>query len=194
MSTQLVHFIQPMLAKEAKVPFFDDHWLFETKWDGYRAIAELKGDNVLLYSASGAVFNDRYPHLVEALRGLNLQAVLDGQIETGDPDTLPRYHVFDILYKDQHRLEDQPLLWRKQLLKQVVRSGPYIRYSEHVRGEGIVLFQKTLQEHAKGIMGKKADSPYREGVRTSDWLKIINRLTEKQPSSKANDYAQNKKR
>ena len=51
--------IKPMLASlhEGK-PFDGKEWLFEMKWDGYRAIAQKKGNTVLLYSRNGLMFSD----------------------------------------------------------------------------------------------------------------------------------------
>ena len=69
-------------------------------------------------------------------------------------------------------MEDQPLLWRKQLLKGNLRPHDTIRYCDHVRSNGIALFQKALLESMEGIMGKRLDSAYHEGQRSPDWLKI----------------------
>lgn len=187
MSTKLATYIQPMLAREVREPFSDEHWIYEVKWNGYRAIAELKGDDVRLYSRSGEIFNDAYPTLVEALKSLNLHGVLDGEIvavdQTGRSDirlleqydggqSSLRFQVFDLLYKDGHCLEDQPLLWRKQLLKMILRTGDLVRYNDHVRGNGIAFFQEARDSAQEGIMGKRVDSIYVEGQRSSDWLKI----------------------
>lgn len=177
-----------MLAKEVSEPFSDEHWLYEVKWDGYRAIAELQKDHVRVYSRSGQLFNDDYPELIKALQDLRLNAVLDGEIIALDaegksnlrlleqyreqPGLTLRFQVFDLLYKDDHCLEDQPLLWRKQLLKAVLRNGEHIRYSDHVRGNGIAFFRDALGNAREGIMGKRADSVYSEGHRSPDWLKI----------------------
>jgi bifunctional non-homologous end joining protein LigD len=177
-----------MLAREVREPFSDDHWLYEVKWDGCRAIAELKGDEVRLYSRNGLLLNPTYPGLVAALKSLNLDAVLDGEIVAmdragksnlglleqydGQPSITLCYQVFDLLYKDGHLLEDQPLLWRKQLLKGVLRLNEQVRYCDHVRSSGLALFQKAMLESMEGIMSKRLDSTYHEGMRSPDWLKI----------------------
>jgi bifunctional non-homologous end joining protein LigD len=188
MVARLTTFIHPMLAREVREPFSDEHWLYEVKWDGCRAIAELKGTEVRLYSRTGLLLNPTYPGLVAALRGLNLDAVLDGEIVAmdqagksnlhlleqyeGQSSITLCYQVFDLLYKDGHLLEDQPLLWRKQLLKGVLRPNEQIRYCDHVRSNGLALFQKALRGSMEGIMGKRLDSTYHEGQRSGDWLKI----------------------
>src|ERR1700744_5170467 len=191
MSIRSDTFIRPMLAKEVREPFTDDHWIYEVKWDGYRAIAELHGDQVRLYSRSGADFAPLYPNLVDALRGLNLDAVFDGEIIAVDadarsclefleqyphrPELALRYQVFDLLHKDGHRLEDQPLLWRKQLLREILRPSEQVRYSEHVRGNGVAFFREAVASGLEGVMGKRLDSAYAEGQRSPDWLKIKTR-------------------
>src|SRR5688572_11296589 len=69
-----------MLASLTSEPFDDENWLFEIKWDGYRAIAELQGKEVKLYSRNGISFLPLYPAVVDGLASLNLNAVLDGEI------------------------------------------------------------------------------------------------------------------
>ena len=69
-----------MLAKETKDPFDSKDWLFEIKWDGYRAIAEVKDDKIKLYSRNGITFENSYPIVVRALKKINADAVLDGEI------------------------------------------------------------------------------------------------------------------
>jgi bifunctional non-homologous end joining protein LigD len=69
-----------MLAKEVNAPFDDKDWVFEMKYDGFRAIAELRGKKVKLYSRNGNSFNEAYPLVTAALAELNLDAVIDGEI------------------------------------------------------------------------------------------------------------------
>src|SRR5690606_25675803 len=72
--------IKPMLAYLIDKPFDGKEWLFETKWDGYRAIAEIRGDQVELYSRNFLSFNTRFKALIEPLRELAVDAILDGEI------------------------------------------------------------------------------------------------------------------
>jgi bifunctional non-homologous end joining protein LigD len=194
MAGKLQHYVRPMLATETKEAFSDDQWIYEIKWDGYRAIAELKGSTVRLYSRNGLSFNETYPQIAEALGKLKLNAVLDGEIVALDdkgrphfqllqqfkenPQTVLQFQVFDLLYKDGHSLEEQPLLWRKQLLKNTLKAGGLIKYCDHIRGDGERFFREAVSLGQEGVMGKKADSVYQEGARTRDWLKIKNRKEE----------------
>ena len=140
----------PMLAKETATAFDDKDWLYEIKWDGYRAIADLSKKEIALYSRNGNSFLNDYPVLVNALKKINHKAVLDGEIvvlnEEGYPDfqkiqhyedntDFPlQYYVFDLLQLNGHSLEQQPLIERKKLLKKLIGNDPVIKFSDHVVG------------------------------------------------------------
>ena len=72
--------VKPMLATLVDEPFDAPEWLFEVKWDGYRAIAEVRPEGIALYSRNHKPFEERFAPLVESLRGLGHEAVLDGEI------------------------------------------------------------------------------------------------------------------
>ncbi len=182
-----------MLAKESASAFDDEDWIFEIKWDGFRAIAEISHKRVELYSRNGNSFVHAYPGIVEALGKLKKSAVLDGEIvvlnEDGMPDFqklqhyednthLPLvYYVFDLLTLEARNLEKLPLLERKQLLMKLVGKNPVIRFSDHVTGTGKDFFVISTERNLEGIMAKKADSEYYPGRRTNEWLKIKNHKT-----------------
>ncbi|MEO6539352.1 MAG: DNA ligase D [Ferruginibacter sp.] len=179
-----------MLARETDEAFDDAAWLYEIKWDGYRAIAEISTDHVELYSRNGNSFKDRYPLLVDNLKKIRHEAVLDGEIvvlnEKGFPDfqkiqhyedntNFPMvYYVFDLLSLNNQSLYDQPLIERKKLLKKLLGKNPMVRFSDHVSGTGIEFFNASVDNNLEGIMAKKADSQYYPGKRTNDWLKVKN--------------------
>src|SRR6516225_4462105 len=87
---KILTFVHPMLAKEADEPFDNKDWIFEVKWDGYRAISEVNKNTASLYSRNGNPFNLRYPSVIEELRKLNRRLILDGEIvvldDYGKPD------------------------------------------------------------------------------------------------------------
>jgi len=177
-----------MLAKETDAPFSDKDWLYEIKWDGYRAIAEVHDENVRLYSRNGNTFDASYPYIFESLQALGIDAVLDGEIvamdENGksdfqllqqyDPDsTIPlHYKVFDLLELNGTDTTDLPLTERKALLKKLLPKHPLIDYSDHIEARGEDFFNAARSKDLEGIMAKKADSLYHTGTRTSEWLKI----------------------
>ena len=70
----------PMLATLVDKPFDADNWLFEVKWDGYRAVAHCRGKKVSVISRNNKSFNEKFYPITAALEQLNLHAVLDGEI------------------------------------------------------------------------------------------------------------------
>lgn len=186
--------ISPMLAVTVKKPFDDPDWLFEVKWDGYRAIAEIRESGVSLYSRNGISFEKKFFPVVESLRKFDFEAVLDGEVvvvdDQGRPDfgllqDYPKsgsgrliYYVFDLLHFKGHDLTALPLLHRKELLKNILPSLPKIRFSDHVRQEGVLFFQAAVQKGLEGIVAKQAMSAYETGKRSRNWLKIKSRLTQ----------------
>ncbi|MEO5783156.1 MAG: non-homologous end-joining DNA ligase, partial [Ginsengibacter sp.] len=183
-----------MLAKEAEQPFDDNNWLYEIKWDGYRAIAELENKDVKLYSRNGITFENSYPIVVQELKKIKDNVVLDGEIvvlnDEGHPDfqLLQHYEsnthrpinycVFDILSVNGYSTCELPLIQRKELLKDVIKKNEVIKYSDHIEENGIAFFKASTRNNLEGIMAKKADSQYYIGKRTNEWLKIKNHKTQ----------------
>ncbi len=182
-----------MLAKLHDDIFSDPDWVYEIKWDGYRAVAEVKGDKTRLYSRNGLSFQYEYPVIYDALAKMKADVVLDGEVvalnEHGMPsfqnlqqsrlneDVVLIYYVFDILYRDGKSLRNLPLLERKAILKQLPFND-VIKYCDHVQGEGEAFFEAAKRQGLEGIIAKRADSTYKEGARSSNWLKIKHMLTD----------------
>lgn len=185
---KLDEYIPAMLAKETDTPFSKKDWIYEIKWDGYRAIAEVNNAEVKLYSRNGNSFLSNYPEVVDALSKLKLNAVLDGEIvvlnDDGNPDfqklqhydhfrNYPLlYYVFDLLELNGEKLYALPLIERKKLLQQTLKKNDVIKYSDHVEERGEDFFEIIKQKNLEGIMAKKKSSEYYPGKRSSDWLKI----------------------
>jgi bifunctional non-homologous end joining protein LigD len=190
---KLEKYIEPMLASLGDDAFDNENWVFELKWDGYRAIAEVEKKNVKLYSRNGLSFNERYPSLVNELQKLDMNAVLDGEVVVFNEDNRPDFqklqhydenqhlplvfYVFDILSLNNKDLKNLPLTERKEILKKNLRTNEFIRYSDHVEEKGKAFFAQVKKSNLEGIMAKKADSQYVTGVRTKEWLKIKHTLT-----------------
>jgi bifunctional non-homologous end joining protein LigD len=180
--------IQPMLATLAETAFDRDGWLFEVKWDGYRAIAEVEPPGVRLYSRNHISFNDRYPTIVASLRRLKRQAVLDGEIVVLDRQGRSRfqllqnyqktgagplqYYVFDLLELGGKDLRREPLRRRRELLAPLIKDLPGVALSEAIEANGASFFQAAVEHGLEGIMAKDAASAYSEGRRSRSWLKI----------------------
>lgn len=188
------HAIRPMLATPVNEAFDDPDWLFEVKWDGYRAIAELRDGEVSLYSRNQIPLHRKFPPIVEALRRCGFEAVLDGEIvvvdERGHPDFQLLqdyresrnghllYYIFDLLYFQGHDLTGLPLLTRKELLKRVLPPMPHLRFSDHVRDEGSLFFRVVREKGLEGILAKHSRSTYQVGKRSRHWLKVKSRPTQ----------------
>ncbi len=175
--------ISPMLATLIDEPFDKEGWIFEIKWDGYRAL----GSKENLISRGQKSFNQRFPTILDALKHLPGSFVLDGEIVLFDAkgrsdfqllqnyykrkEGTPYYCVFDLLSLNGKDLCDRPLIERKALLKKLVRGSKLIRYSNHIETKGKTLFRAVKKRGLEGIIAKKADSAY-QFHRTRDWLKI----------------------
>ena len=85
--------IKPMLATLVDKPFDNKDWLFEIKWDGYRALAYADGKKVELVSRNKKPFTDKYETVRQALQKANLQAVLDGEIVAVDEKGLANFQL-----------------------------------------------------------------------------------------------------
>ncbi|MBC7849439.1 MAG: DNA ligase D [Chitinophagaceae bacterium] len=183
-------FIEPMLASITKTPFDDPEWIYEIKWDGYRAVAELQNGNVRFYSRNGIDFSSRFPAILQSLKKLKIDAVLDGEIVLLNDKNMPDfqklqhyenhlnlpliYYVFDMLSFKGKDLLNLPLIERKELLKKLLKKNPVIRYCDHIDEEGMGFLDQAKKQGLEGIMAKRKDSLYKKGYRSKDWLKIKN--------------------
>lgn len=180
--------VDPMKALLVDAPFSREGWLFEPKWDGYRAVAEIEGSAARLYSRRGLPLGPRYPELVSALAGLGRYAVLDGEIVALDPEGRPVfqwlqdwagrrrgalvYYVFDLLYLDGRDLRGLPLRRRKETLRAVLPDLPGVRFGGHVEEAGERFFKEAARLGIEGMVAKDASSPYEEGRRSGRWIKV----------------------
>ena len=180
------HQVKPMLATLIDEPFNDPDWIFEIKWDGFRALAELRGSQVSIYSRNQLSFNERFPFLVRDLAQLNIDAVVDGEIVVLDKEGKSHFqmlqnnqteeniyfYVFDILFLKGRDLRSLPLVERKSILKSVLKKNSHVRYLEDVDAEGVKFFNLCKKKGLEGIIGKKKESLYETGQRSKAWVKI----------------------
>jgi bifunctional non-homologous end joining protein LigD len=186
--------VKPMLATVAEEPFDHPDWIFEVKWDGYRAVAEVREGAVSLYSRNGISFNKKFFPVAESLRKFGFDAVLDGEVVVVDDQGRPDfqmlqhyqdsgsgqllYYVFDLLYFRGHDLTGLPLLRRKELLKKILPSTPRIKFSDHVWNEGVLFYNVAKEKGLEGIIAKHSQSAYETGRRSRQWLKLKTRLSQ----------------
>lgn len=177
-----------MLGTLVEAAFDREGWIFEIKWDGFRAIAEVDGGRVKLYSRNFTSFNERFAPVVTALEKLRHRAVLDGEIVAVDEkgrssfqllqnyqrtgEGRLRYVVFDILSLDGKDLKNLPLVERKKILKTVLPKSTLIMFSKHVAETGKSFFAAAKKAGLEGIMAKDGQSSYQVGVRSMAWQKI----------------------
>lgn len=184
-----------MKAQLTDLPAFDSpDWIFEIKWDGYRAIAEIDKKGNKLYSRNGLTFDKAYPKIFDALKKIKKKMILDGEIVVFDEKGRPnfqklqnyksndkfviQYYVFDCIELDGKRITDLPVTERKQILQKVLPKSDLILYCDHVDSEGKLLFREMKKMNLEGMIAKRKTSRYYIGKRTSDWLKIKNIQTQ----------------
>ncbi len=185
--------MKPMLATLVKEPFDDKDWIFETKWDGFRAIAH-KSKKVELLSRNEKSFNLRFPQIVKELEQLPGNFIVDGEIVIFDEkkrssfqllqnynDTkkgIPRFCIFDLMSYQGKDLTHLPLSKRKELLKKILgkKKWKHLIFSDHVDKKGKQLFEKAKKKNLEGIIAKRKNSSYQPSVRSRDWLKIKTKM------------------
>jgi bifunctional non-homologous end joining protein LigD len=188
------HGIKPMLATLVKEPFDHLDWIFEVKWDGYRAIAEIRDGDVSLYSRNRISLNQKFIPITDSLRKFGFEAVLDGEIVVVDDEGRPDfqmlqnysksgsghllYYVFDLLHFRGHDLTNLSLIRRKELLKKILPSDPEIKFSDHIGKEGVLFFNVVKEKGLEGIIAKHSQSAYLMGRRSRQWLKVKTQLTQ----------------
>jgi len=190
--------ITPMLATPVEKPFDSAEWLFEIKWDGYRAVAFVENGKVRLVSRNQNDLTGQYSELQDLSKLVKAKtAILDGEIAAldeqgrasfslmqqrtgirsggrrtaGRSDVPIVYYVFDLLYADGYDLRRVALEERKQALAKLVKTNELIRLSEHFPERGIALFEAAKQQGLEGILAKHRGSFYEER-RSREWLKI----------------------
>ena len=180
--------IKPMLATKAPEIFNKANWIYELKWDGYRAIANISNGKVDFYSRNGISFKTKFAALYHQLKNIQHDVILDGEVVALNEEGLPvfqklqnfqndptgelRYYVFDLLFLNGHNIMHLPLLERKSLISEVVEDVPQVYYCDHVEAMGKTFFQQAVDAGMEGVIAKKADSQYIPGSRSDNWLKI----------------------
>jgi DNA ligase D-like protein (predicted ligase)/DNA ligase D-like protein (predicted 3'-phosphoesterase) len=189
------HTYKPMLAKVALEPFSDKDWIFEIKWDGFRAISYVDKE-FSLKSRNDKELKHNFPELAEITQlASNLvvdgeiiimrdckpdfqtllergQAVSTREIQRQTEQASAEYIVFDILEKDGKSLTKLSLTERKKILKDSMKEGKYVVLSDYIEEKGEAYYNLALDKGLEGIIAKRKDSQYEEGLRTGSWLKI----------------------
>lgn len=180
--------IKPMLATLVNEPVEEQGWLYEVKWDGFRALGYVNENVAELRSRNNKSFNEKFYPVFNALKKWGKNIVVDGEIvvlnKKGVPDFSALqnwrseadgqlvYYLFDILWLEGKDLMDVPLNKRRDILRTVMPEEGIIKLSENFEATGSEFFALADKMGLEGIMAKKADSKYVPDARTKDWLKI----------------------
>lgn len=188
---QPVKFIEPMKARLAEEPPASQDWIYEIKFDGYRALAFKDDSAVTLLSRNEKDFAGKFPEIAEGVAELDIeQAVIDGEIvalddqgvssfqllqgyEIGEVRPAIYYYVFDILQLNGEDLRKQTVLERKAKLAEILKSAPaQIRISASLGENAEALLKKAAKLGLEGLIGKRKDSTYEAGKRSGAWIKL----------------------
>jgi bifunctional non-homologous end joining protein LigD len=192
--------VNVMLAEpgDPKESYTRDGWLFELKLDGYRLLACKSPGDVLLLTRNGNDYTTVFPEVAKAVKALPFDAcIVDGEVVVLDAQGKPSfarlqqrgrlssaidvgraavelpatYYAFDLLTLEGFDLRPLPLIKRKPLLAQALPKLGAVRVLDHIEREGDMFLEQVEKLGLEGIIGKRADTPYRGG-RSDVWLKI----------------------
>jgi len=180
--------IKPMLATLVDEPFQAEGWSYEIKWDGYRALAWVDGQDSDLRSRNNNSYTDQFNLIWEALKQWPIKAVVDGEIvvvdENGvtsfqklqnwrsEPKGQLMFYVFDILWLEGYDVTSAPLTKRRELMKPLVPPEGIIRFSDSFETKVTDFLEAAAKLGIEGIIAKKNDSEYIVNNRSKNWLKI----------------------
>jgi len=150
--------IAPQLATLVSSPPTGAGWAYEIKLDGYRILARIDGEVVVMGDNGIPDFNA-------------LQNAFDGNNTDG-----LTYFVFDVLYLNGEDLRPLQFRQRRALLEELFHdySGD-VRLSQTFNVDGASMFESARRTGLEGIIAKRLDAPYR-GTRTDTWRKIKSQL------------------
>ena len=167
-----------------------DHpdWIFEVKFDGFRAHAYIDGDACELVSRKGITYK-RFGDLAAKLwfEAQCDNAIIDGELVCLDGQGRSRFYDlmfgraqayfygFDLLWLDGQDLREWPLLERKEMLRKIVPAGAsQLLYLDHIEETGVALYEMCCEQDLEGVVAKPKESPYRLLSGKTPWLKIKN--------------------
>ena len=178
----------PMLATLiGEIPADESQWLFELKYDGFRAVAAVSKGEAVLWSRNALDLAERFPGVVAAAKRIDVaDAVLDGEVVVLDDAGIPRFQllqkgedgeavffVFDLLWLEGEDLRKRPIEERRALLQKLVgkRTSGAIRLAEQMTGNARAALAKAAAEGHEGLIAKRRGSPY-ESRRSKAWVKL----------------------
>jgi bifunctional non-homologous end joining protein LigD len=187
--TKAPQFVQPMKATAVTELPKGDEWIYELKWDGYRALALKHANDVRLLSLKEKNLTSDFAAVAEAVRGVSvLTAVIDGEIVAVDTRGCPSfqalqnrastgrewqivYYAFDLLSLEGEDWKKKPLHQRKAKLRELLQ-GSDVRYNAELSGTPEAIVKTVKKARLEGVIAKDRDSLYRAGARVTTWVKF----------------------
>jgi bifunctional non-homologous end joining protein LigD len=190
--------LEPMLATMSSTVPSGTEWLYEVKWDGYRALCYVESGKVRMLSRRGTKLDKQFASVSDALaQSVQVEtAIIDGEVvaldENGNPSfqrlqnatgfgakpvvkgmaaPFLNFFAFDLLYLNGYDLRKAALIDRRRLLMSILLPSEIVRYSEHFAGKGQQLLDAVRAKGLEGILAKQAQSRY-ESRRSGSWIKV----------------------
>jgi bifunctional non-homologous end joining protein LigD len=183
-------FVEPMKAKPVdSMPSGD--WIYEIKFDGYRALALRGGSEARVLSRNEKDLGGKFPEVTNSVAALNVQdAIIDGEIVALDNKGLSSFqllqafemgqerppiffYAFDLLRLNGKDLRNLPVEERKAKLEKLLKKSPgVLRYSASIENGGEELLDRARELGLEGLIGKRVGSRYEPGKRSGDWIKL----------------------
>ena len=185
--------LEPQLASLAESPPTGEGWIYELKFDGYRLLTRIDGEQVRCFTRNGHDWTAKVPTLVAAIKSLGPgSGWIDGEIIIPDEAGIPNfgllqnafektnlvssdmvYYLFDLPFHAGHDLRSVPLLERRALLKQLIEKAPSpkLRFSDSFEAAPRDLLASACKLGFEGLIAKRADAGYSSG-RSTDWIKL----------------------
>ena len=186
--------VSPMLLNDRRPPVPPPGWLYELKHDGYRVMARIAGGAAELRTRNGADCRGWYPEVVAGLASLRGQQLIDGEVcvldELGRADfnrlqdrsrrrcwyagcDPVAFLAFDLLAYRGRDVRVWPVERRKAALQRLLTPAPpSVLYVSHLEEGGDTLYAHACTLRLEGIVCKRLGSPYADGQRNGDWLKV----------------------
>ena len=181
----------PQLAVLVDEPPAGSGWTYEVKFDGYRLLARIDGDDVRLFTRNGNDWTSRLKALRDEIQSLGLaSAWIDGEIVVLDSKGNPNFQslqnafdsaktrdivffAFDVPHFGGYDLTRVPLAERRQVLRAALegRESNTVRFSESFDAPVEQLLASACDKGLEGLIGKKADAPY-STRRSPTWIKL----------------------
>ncbi|MEV0295902.1 ATP-dependent DNA ligase [Nocardia sp. NPDC050710] len=185
--------LAPMLATRGDIAELDDEqWCFETKWDGFRLIAEIDSGTLTLRSRVGNVVTGRYPGIGSlAVELAGHSVVLDGEAVVFDDHGVANlgllqadaaravFVAFDVLYLDGTSLVRKRYSDRRRVLEALAANAPSLLVPPRLDGPGEVALRYSQEQGLEGVVAKRKDSVYLPGKRGHSWMKERNWRTQR---------------